>query len=77
METDKENNDKIYISSSIENINRFISRNEYRQAFGLLILFLERIEDNDKKDVIQYYSIHMKDFGIFSGTSSGSNILPK
>lgn len=65
METDPENNYKIYISSSITNINRFISRKEYRKAFGLLILFLERLEEADKKDVIQYYSIHLKDFGFF------------
>jgi len=37
-----------YISGSKININNFISRNEYRKAFGLMILFLERLDDKEK-----------------------------
>ena len=61
MDPDTETNYKLYISSSITNINKCITRNDYRKAFGLLILFLEILEEADKKDVIQYYSIHLQD----------------
>ena len=53
----KEENDKIYISLSIKNIDSFINKNEYRKAFGLLIAVLERLDDgNQKNEVIDYYS---------------------
>jgi hypothetical protein len=64
METDTTDQYTLYISSSIQNINKLISRNDYRKAFGLLILFLERLEEQDKKDVIQYYSIHLREMCI-------------
>jgi hypothetical protein len=63
MET-SENIEK-YISSSKLNINNFIRKNDYRKAFGLLILFLERLDGKEKADVIDYYSKNMIDFGIF------------
>jgi hypothetical protein len=63
MET-SENIEK-YISSSKLNINNFIRKNEYRKAFALLILFLERLDGKEKADVIDYYSKNMIDFGIF------------
>ena len=57
MEKTKEENDKIYILCSIKNIDSFISKNEYRKAFGLLIAVLERLDDgNQKNEVIDYYS---------------------
>ena len=45
-----------YISGSKVNIDNFIRKNEYRKAFWLLILFLERLDDKEKADVIDYYS---------------------
>ena len=62
MENTKEENDKIYILGSIKNIDKFISKNEYRQAFGLLIAVLERLDDgNQKNEVIDYYSKSKKE----------------
>jgi hypothetical protein len=55
-----------YISGSKQNIDNFISRNEYRKAFGLMILFLERLDDKEKTEVIDYYSKHMQNLGIFN-----------
>ena len=63
MET-SENVEK-YISSSKLNIDNFIRKNEYRKAFGLLILFLERLDGKEKAEVIDYYSKNMIDLGIF------------
>jgi hypothetical protein len=56
MQSDTENQHAIYISESKKNIDDFLERNNYKGAFGLLILFLERLEENEKKEVIDYYS---------------------
>ena len=63
MET-RENNEK-YISISKQNIDKLLTTYEYKKAFCLLILFLERLDDKEKVDVIDYYSKNMKQFGIF------------
>lgn len=57
MDKTKEEKDKIYILRSIENIDSFINKNEYRSAFGFLISVLERLDDgNQKNEIIDYYS---------------------
>ena len=63
---EKSENVKLYISGSIKNINTFISNNEYRKAFGLLIVFLERLDGKEKAEVIDYYSKNMQDMGVFT-----------
>ena len=45
-----------YIIDSKINIDNFIHRNEFKKAFGLFILFLERLDDTSKTVVIDYYS---------------------
>ena len=66
MEKTKEENDEIYISGSKQNIDSFINKNEYRKAFGLLIMVLERLDDgNQKNEFIDYYSKNMEEMGIF------------
>ena len=62
MET-RENEEK-YISISKQNIDKLLTTYEYRKAFGLLILVLERLDDKEKVDVIDYYSKNMKQLGI-------------
>ena len=57
-----------YISGSKVNIDNYISKNEYRKAFGLLILFLERLDGEEKTQVIDYYSKNMQQFGVFNNT---------
>jgi len=65
MEKTKEENDKIYILGSRKNIDSFINKNEYRKAFGLLIMVLERLDDgNQKNEFIDYYSKNMEKLGI-------------
>jgi hypothetical protein len=53
-----------YIIGSRKNINNFLLQKEYRKAFGLLILVLERLDDNEKKEFIDYYSVHLQTLGI-------------
>lgn len=63
MET-REDNEK-YISISKQNIDKLLTTYEHKKAFWLLILFLERLDDKEKVDVIDYYSKNMKQFDIF------------
>jgi hypothetical protein len=57
-----------YISGSKQNIDNFIHKNEFKKAFGLLILFLERLDGKEKAEVIDYYSKNMHQLGIFNNT---------
>ena len=61
-----------YISGSKLNIDNYIRKNEYRKAFGLLILFLERLDGKEKAEVIEYYSKNMIDLGILKNTFPSS-----
>ena len=61
----QENIDK-YISLSKRNINNYMTRREYRKAFGLLIMFLERLDDIEIRQVVDYYSKNMQDLGVFT-----------
>ncbi len=45
-----------YMSCSKINIDNYIRTNEYRKAFRLLILCLERLNGEEKAQVIDYYS---------------------
>ena len=72
METNKEEEDPLevakYISGSKLNIDNYIRKNEYKKAFGLLILFLERLDGKEKAEVIDYYSKNMEQLGILTNT---------
>ena len=68
MENTKEENDKRYILGSRQNIDSFINKNEYRKAFGLLILVLDRLDDKQKIEFIGYYIANMVNMGIFENT---------
>ena len=54
-----------------QNIDKFLTTYEYRKAFTLLILVLERLDDKEKVDVIDYYSKNMQQLGIFNNTFQG------
>jgi len=63
METEKE----IYIKKSIININEYINKNDYRKAFFLLVFVLEKLDANNKQELIEYYSnnIHLFDLSSY------------
>ena len=44
----EDEDEKEYILGSIKNIDNFIHKNQYKEAFWLLILVLERLNDNQK-----------------------------
>jgi len=53
-----------YMNDSKKNIDAYINKNDYRKAFGLLILVLGRLDNNQKNEFIDYYSSNMERFGI-------------
>jgi len=59
---------KKYILGTKLNIDNYIRKNEYKKAFGLLILFLERLDGEEKAQVIDYYSKNMIDLDILKNT---------
>jgi hypothetical protein len=72
MEKTKEENDEIYILGSKKNIDGFINKNEYRKAFGLLILVLERLDGDQKNEFIDYYSKNMEKMGVLKNVFPSS-----
>lgn len=51
-----EENYQLYIRESKKNIDRFIDSGEYKKAFALLIMVLERLDETEKVKFINYYS---------------------
>jgi len=56
MEKTQEENTKIYIQMSKKSIDNFIRNNDYKKAFNLLIIVLERLDNDEKIECIDYYS---------------------
>ena len=52
-EKDKDENE--YLVCSKQRIDEFIYRDNYKRAFGMLILVLERLNDNQKTELLYYY----------------------
>ena len=52
---DKEKDENEYLVCSKQRIDEFIYRDNYKRAFGMLILVLERLNDNQKTELLLYY----------------------
>jgi hypothetical protein len=52
----EKNQEDQYIIGSKKNIDSFMRNNEFRRAFGLLITVLERLNNDEKIEFIDYYS---------------------
>ncbi len=61
MEKTQEENNKIYIQNSKTNINDYIQKNNYKKAFMLLIHVLERLDENERSEIINYYSKNLNE----------------
>lgn len=77
LNTIQEDNDKLYILHSKTNIDNYIHRNEYKKAFGLLVLVLERLDDKQKVEFINYYSENMSKLGFFNNSSPSTLSVKK
>jgi hypothetical protein len=60
----KDDDEMEYFIGSKKDIDEFIYNREYKKAFWLLILVLERLNDNQKKELIDYYSKNLINFGV-------------
>ena len=49
------NNVEVYLIHSKKNINNAIYNNNYQKAFFLLLVVLERLDNNQKVEFIDYY----------------------
>ena len=52
------------INDSKINIDTFLYKRDYRKAFGLLILVLENLDEDDKIIFLDYYSKKIIEIGI-------------
>ena len=55
----KIDNHQIYIQLSKSNIDKAIYNNNYKKAFSLLIMVLERLNNEEKVEFINYYSTRL------------------
>ena len=56
MERDEEDNKKEYIRLSKASIDNYIYNRDYRKAFNHIIFVLERLDAQEKVELIDYYS---------------------
>jgi hypothetical protein len=74
MEVTQEEDDMIYIHFSKKHIDDYILKNDYKTAFNYLILVLTRLNDNQKRNFIEYYSeklgYHLRFLDISSNSSN-------
>jgi len=55
MEITQEEDTILYIYFSKKRIDEYIVKKEYQLAFQYLIFVLERLDENNKKEFINYY----------------------
>lgn len=63
-EKTEENTEEEYISDTKKYIDDFICKNDYRKAFLILVVFMDKLDDVEKKEVIKYYNDHLVKNGI-------------
>ena len=65
MNTEEIKNDiKTYIKLSKEVIDTYLDKRDYRQALGRLLLTLDKLDGDDKEEMVNYYIINMQRFNI-------------
>jgi intergrase/recombinase len=60
----QESKDEEYISETKKYIDDFISKNDYRKAFLILVVFMGKLNDIEKNEVIEYYNDHLVNLGV-------------
>ena len=71
--TEEQLNEELYIETSKKNINNYLYTQNYRSAFLLIILVLERLDTNQKNEFIKYYSDNLVTFMSFNNPIEGKN----
>lgn len=55
---------EIYIINSKQSIDNYIRRREFRSAFGLFVLVLERLKAEELPEFVRYYNNNLVRLGI-------------
>ena len=55
---------KIYINLSKEVIDTYLDKRDYRQALGRLLMTLDKLDGDDKQEMVNYYIDNMRKFDI-------------
>ena len=71
MEITAEEDHMFSIWGSKQTIDNYIRNNDYRAAFSLLIVILERLDNDEKKEFIEYYRRTMKPYDISTNNVPG------
>ncbi len=61
MDNKPKSDDEIYINLSKINIDNAIYKNDFLKAFSLLIMVLDRLDNNQKVEFIHYYNTQLRD----------------
>ena len=65
MDTEQIKNDiKTYIKLSKEVIDTYLDKRDYRKALGRLLLTLDKLDGDDKEEMVNYYINNMQRFDI-------------
>ena len=64
MELNQEDDTKSYITLSRNNIDNYIYKNQYKQAFMLLTMVLQTLNDDDKRYLINYYNKNLNNLAL-------------
>jgi hypothetical protein len=54
----------MYIKLSKEVIDTYLDKRDYRQALGRLLMTLDKLDGDDKQEMINYYINNMRRFDI-------------
>ena len=55
MEITEDEDKMMYIYFSKKRIDEYLRENDYRMAFNYLIFVLEKLENEERKELIEYY----------------------
>ena len=54
----------MYIKLSKEVIDGYLDKRDYRQALGRLLMTLDKLDGDDKQEMVNYYIDNMRKFDI-------------
>lgn len=65
MEKTQEKNNILYIQDSKKKIDKYMTTHEYKKAFFLLLIVVEKLENNEKLEFIDYYTKKLNSLFVF------------
>lgn len=53
----EEKNKRDYMTDATKNIDRYIKNNDYKRAFSLFLLTIEKLDQQERQVFIDYYNL--------------------